>query len=178
MDQAALVRCLIGISDEQEKQAVARTLILEFGTEEEKQAVLGALARGAAMVGRGVLGGARGVGAGARALRATPRAAGGLVGGAAKATIPRAGRAVGAVAAPVVRGGARAAGAVGGGILRRLTGTGFGKAWKFSPGRTLMTGLFGIPIGLEAIAAGRKAAVTPHTYRPTAQYYARGTRMG
>lgn len=133
MDQAALVRCLIGVADEQEKQAV-----------------VGALLRG---VGR-------------------------LVGGAAKATIPRAGRAVGAVAGGTVRGGARAVGSVTGSVVKRLTGTGVGKKWKFSAGRTLMTGLVGLPVAAEAISAGRKAAVTPYTFRPGSQYYARSTRMG
>ena len=133
MDQAVLVRCLIGVADEQEKQAVA-----------------GALLRG---VGR-------------------------LVGGAAKATIPRAGRAVGAAAAPAFRGGARAAGSVTGTVLKTLTGTGVGKKWKFSPGRTLLTGLIGVPVAAEAISAGRKAAVTPYTFRPGSQYYAASTRMG
>lgn len=174
MDQVALVRCLLGVSDEQEKQAVAHALILEFGTEEEKQAVVGALARGAARLGKGLLGGARGLKAGAQTTKGIRR----LTGGIAKATIPRAGKAVGAVAAPVVRGGARATGAVGMGILRRLTGTGYGKAWKFSPGRTLATGLIGVPVTMEAVAAGRKAAVTPRTYRPGSQYYAAATRMG
>lgn len=151
MDQSALVRCLIGVADEQEKQAV-----------------VGLLARGAMAAGRGLL----------KAPGAASRGVGRLVGRAAKATIPRAGRAVGAVAAPAARGGARAAGSVTGSVIKRLTGTGYGKKWKFSGGRTLMTGLVGLPVAAESIAAGRKAAVTPYTFRPGSQYYARSTRMG